>query len=54
MSAYTYLPESVSEFPQYDEFCGELRIVGFTSVHFKPLSGGVAVLYTARKERLEH
>lgn len=54
MSAYTYLPESVSEFPQYDEFCGELRIVGFTSVDFKPLSGGVAVLYTAKKERSEN
>lgn len=54
MSAYTYLPESVSEFPQYDAFCGELRIVGFTSVDFKPLSGGVAVLYTAKKERSEN
>ncbi len=50
MSAYTYLPESVLDFPQYEELCNEMKSVGFGKVNFQPLTGGVAVLYTAKKE----
>ena len=50
MSAYTYLPESVLDFPQYEELCNEMKSVGFGKVSFQPLTGGVAVLYTAQKE----
>lgn len=49
MGAYTYLPESVSEFPQYEVFCSEMERAGFKAVRFRPLTGGVAVLYTAEK-----
>jgi len=49
MGAYTYLPESVSEFPQYGAFCSEMERAGFKTVRFRPLTGGVAVLYTAEK-----
>ncbi|OFY38808.1 MAG: bifunctional demethylmenaquinone methyltransferase/2-methoxy-6-polyprenyl-1,4-benzoquinol methylase [Bacteroidetes bacterium GWF2_40_14] len=49
MKAYTYLPESVKSFPQYGDLCKEITDEGFTDVHYKSLTGGVAVLYTARK-----
>jgi len=47
--AYNYLPASVKEFPQYEVFCNEIKSAGFTNVSFKPLTGGVAVLYFAEK-----
>lgn len=49
MEAYTYLPQSVSQFPQYNAFCKELEEVGFINTSFKSLTGGVSVLYTASK-----
>ncbi len=50
MNAYTYLPESVNQFPQYSEFCKEMEEAGFINTKFKPLTGGVSVLYTALKK----
>ncbi|MCK9629216.1 MAG: bifunctional demethylmenaquinone methyltransferase/2-methoxy-6-polyprenyl-1,4-benzoquinol methylase UbiE [Bacteroidales bacterium] len=47
--AYRYLPESVKEFPQYETFCKEIEKQGFKNINFKPLTGGVAVLYFAEK-----
>jgi demethylmenaquinone methyltransferase/2-methoxy-6-polyprenyl-1,4-benzoquinol methylase len=49
MNAYTYLPESVNQFPQYSAFCKEIADAGFKNSSFKPLTGGVSVLYTALK-----
>ncbi len=51
-NAYTYLPESVMKFPQYEQFCSELSEGGFTDVRYRSLTGGVALLYTARKNDL--
>lgn len=48
-SAYTYLPESVSSFPEGDEFLGLMREAGFGSPGMKRLSGGIATIYTGRK-----
>lgn len=48
-SAYRYLPESVLQFPQYEEFCRELQNSGFKEVRYISLTGGIAVLYLARK-----
>lgn len=48
-SAYTYLPESVSKFPEGESFIAELEKVGFTNCIFKPLSFGIATLYVAEK-----
>jgi demethylmenaquinone methyltransferase / 2-methoxy-6-polyprenyl-1,4-benzoquinol methylase len=48
-NAYSYLPESVKSFPQYQGFCNELSDQGFTNVQYRSLTGGVAVLYTAKK-----
>ncbi len=48
-SAYTYLPESVSQFPERESFSAELEKVGFKNCIFKPLSFGIATLYVAEK-----
>lgn len=47
--AYNYLPQSVSTFPQYEEFASELEHFGFKDIDYIPLTGGVAILYIAQK-----
>ncbi|MFN0195921.1 MAG: bifunctional demethylmenaquinone methyltransferase/2-methoxy-6-polyprenyl-1,4-benzoquinol methylase UbiE [Planctomycetaceae bacterium] len=48
-SAYNYLPQSVSEFPQGEQLAVLLRQVGFMDVKWKPLTFGIATLYTGMK-----
>lgn len=48
-SAYTYLPESVNQFPERDEFISELESVGFKDCNFRALSFGIASIYSAVK-----
>lgn len=48
-AAYTYLPESVSQFPEREDFIQELEKVGFKNSIFKPLSFGIASIYVAKK-----
>lgn len=48
-SAYTYLPESVNQFPERELFIQKLEHVGFKNCSFKPLSFGIASLYWAYK-----
>ena len=48
-AAYTYLPESVNQFPERDNFIKELEKVGFKDCIFKPLSFGIASIYVAKK-----
>ncbi|MDR0418866.1 MAG: bifunctional demethylmenaquinone methyltransferase/2-methoxy-6-polyprenyl-1,4-benzoquinol methylase UbiE [Prevotellaceae bacterium] len=47
--AYTYLPQSVDEFPSSMEFRQELRTVGFQNVNVSTLTFGVANIYKAQK-----
>lgn len=47
--AYKYLPESVSQFLESDEFCLLLKESGFKSVKTVSLTFGVATLYIAKK-----
>ena len=47
--AYTYLPESVLEFPDGDEFVAILRTGGFINVTYKLLTLGIATIYIAQK-----
>ncbi|CCZ80041.1 demethylmenaquinone methyltransferase [Odoribacter laneus] len=47
--AYTYLPESVSRFPQGKEFLEILSRCGFQQPSQKKLTFGIASLYTAYK-----
>lgn len=48
-SAYRYLPESVMQFPEYDELAQRLRAHGLTDVRFYPFTFGIATLYVGRK-----
>jgi len=48
-AAYTYLPESVKEFPYGKQFVGLLEETGFKSAECKELTFGVSSIYTATK-----
>jgi demethylmenaquinone methyltransferase/2-methoxy-6-polyprenyl-1,4-benzoquinol methylase len=48
-SAYTYLPESVSEFPDGERFLNILSEVGFTKNEYFKQSFGIASIYKAIK-----
>lgn len=48
-SAYTYLPDSVKEFPYGEGFAQLMRKVGFNAVEFHPLTFGVATIYKGVK-----
>jgi demethylmenaquinone methyltransferase / 2-methoxy-6-polyprenyl-1,4-benzoquinol methylase len=49
-SAYTYLPESVSEFPSGDDFLARLQKAGFINTRSRRLSGGIASIYIGEKK----
>jgi demethylmenaquinone methyltransferase/2-methoxy-6-polyprenyl-1,4-benzoquinol methylase len=46
--AYTYLPNSVKEFPTPEKFVEMLAEAGFGTTSARPLTGGVAYIYTAK------
>lgn len=48
--AYTYLPESINEFPQGDDFLSILTNCNFKNVWLKRLSFGIATLYVGEKD----
>jgi demethylmenaquinone methyltransferase / 2-methoxy-6-polyprenyl-1,4-benzoquinol methylase len=48
-TAYSYLPESVSAFPEGDEMCSILHNIGFKNSTCTPLSFGIASIYQATK-----
>ncbi len=45
--AYTYLPESVREFPGPEALSGLLKEAGFAQVGWEYLTGGIAAIHTA-------
>jgi demethylmenaquinone methyltransferase/2-methoxy-6-polyprenyl-1,4-benzoquinol methylase len=47
--AYTYLPESVSVFPEGSDFVAILNKVGFRSAEYRPLTFGICAFYTCEK-----
>jgi len=47
--AYKYLYESVQAFPDYDQFAGILKKVGFSEVTWKALTFGICTIYLAKK-----
>lgn len=47
--AYTYLPDSVEEFPSPERFTEILRSVGYSSVTRRTQSFGIAYIYVATK-----
>ena len=48
-SAYEYLPDSVSRFPDQETLAAIMRQAGFDDVAFQNLTGGVAALHTGRR-----
>ncbi len=48
-AAYTYLPESVGEFPDGENFLNILQKVGFKQVSHKALTFGISSIYTGIK-----
>ena len=47
--AYTYLPNSVGEFPSGEALCDKMRIAGLQEVTHRPLTFGIATLYVGKK-----
>jgi demethylmenaquinone methyltransferase/2-methoxy-6-polyprenyl-1,4-benzoquinol methylase len=47
--AYTYLNESVEQFPSGEALATVVRQAGFSSVDVRPLTFGIATLYVATK-----
>lgn len=47
--AYTYFSRSVHDFPSRREFVGMIEAAGFREVQVKPLTLGIALLFTAVK-----
>lgn len=52
-AAYRYLPASVDVFPSGDAFLERLREAGYVDVEWKPLTFGIASLYSARNGERE-
>lgn len=48
-AAYTYLPQSVDAFPEGADFLRILERCGGREARARPLTGGIATLYTARR-----
>jgi demethylmenaquinone methyltransferase/2-methoxy-6-polyprenyl-1,4-benzoquinol methylase len=48
-SAYSYLPESVLEFPSRQAFVERLAAAGFTDGAWRDLAAGIVCLYSGRK-----
>jgi demethylmenaquinone methyltransferase / 2-methoxy-6-polyprenyl-1,4-benzoquinol methylase len=44
-SAYQYLPDSVSRFPDQEELAAMMRNAGFAEVSYQNLTGGIAALH---------
>ena len=47
--AYTYLNQSVEEFPYGDNFLAMMKKAGFTNLTMQPLTFGIAMLYIGDK-----
>ncbi|MDR1593328.1 MAG: bifunctional demethylmenaquinone methyltransferase/2-methoxy-6-polyprenyl-1,4-benzoquinol methylase UbiE [Prevotellaceae bacterium] len=47
--AYRYLPESVSNFPQYEQMTSLMNKIGFANAVYKSLTFGIAVIYSGVK-----
>ena len=50
-SAYQYLPDSVSRFPDQKELVTRMEQVGFERVEYQNLTGGIAALHLATRPR---
>ena len=49
-SAYRYLPSSIRHFPSREEFLSLMNEAGFAREAARPLTFGIATIYTGIKE----
>jgi len=49
--AYSYLPDSVSRFPDQERLAALMREAGFEEVGYRNLTGGIAALHTGTRAR---
>jgi demethylmenaquinone methyltransferase/2-methoxy-6-polyprenyl-1,4-benzoquinol methylase len=47
--AYSYLPESISKFPNAEQLAAEMQVCGFSKVEFERITGGVVALHLGTK-----
>lgn len=47
--AYDYLPDSVSKFPEQRKLADAMRQIGFSSVSYKNLTGGIVAIHAGKK-----
>jgi demethylmenaquinone methyltransferase/2-methoxy-6-polyprenyl-1,4-benzoquinol methylase len=47
--AYNYLPQSVREFPSGEAMAERMRAAGLIDVQFRPLTFGIATIYTGTR-----
>lgn len=47
--AYEYLPDSVSKFPDQKKLAAMMREIGFETVEYQNLTGGIAAIHTGEK-----
>ena len=52
-SAYEYLPDSVSRFPDQEELAAMMKDAGFAEVSYQNLTGGIAALHLGTRPRSE-
>jgi demethylmenaquinone methyltransferase/2-methoxy-6-polyprenyl-1,4-benzoquinol methylase len=50
-SAYEYLPDSVSRFPDQDELVAMMKQAGFAEVSYQNLTGGIAALHLGTRAK---
>jgi demethylmenaquinone methyltransferase / 2-methoxy-6-polyprenyl-1,4-benzoquinol methylase len=50
---FQYLKDSIMEFPAPQDFCQRMALHGFAAVQFKPLSAGIAGIFTGLKAARE-
>jgi demethylmenaquinone methyltransferase/2-methoxy-6-polyprenyl-1,4-benzoquinol methylase len=48
-TAYTYLPESVLNFPEPDGLAARMNSAGFTDVSYRRLTGGICAVHSGRR-----
>ena len=51
LSAYTYLPASVSKFPDQTQLALLMEKTGFDQVDYENLTGGIAALHLGRRSQ---
>ena len=47
--AYSYLPASIGKFPSAEDLAHAMRVAGFRTVEFQPMTGGVVALHIGTK-----